>query len=152
VTTPGEEVWMHYTEALQFLDRNGKIQWEHYYAERMHGGVDAFMDEGILFVSRGLGVMDVFDSITGEHLWNIEVRGDDFTEVRVLGEEVYISATDGKVYCISVRSGEILWAVDTGSGLAFMDRREPPIFVELSHGILFIFTEDGKVLALAIDT
>jgi hypothetical protein len=33
-----------------------------------------------------------------------------------------------------------------------VDRREPPIFVELSHGILFIFTEDGKVLALAIDT
>jgi outer membrane protein assembly factor BamB len=148
VVIPGEEVWTTYIEALLFLDIDGTLLWEHKYQDTMYDGLDAFIEENILFVIKRKGFLEAFDVKTRKYLWKTGVRGNEITDVRILGDNLYICANDGMVYCLALKSGEPLWVIDTGSGLCYGDGRFPPTFFEFYQEMLFLFTEDGNILVI----
>ncbi|MBU7045297.1 MAG: hypothetical protein HXS54_02585 [Theionarchaea archaeon] len=94
------------------------------------------------------GFLEAFDVKTGEYLWKTEVRGNEITDVEILGDNLYICANDGMVYWLALKSGELLWVIDTGSGLCYGDGRFPPTFFEFYQEMLFLFTEDGTILVI----
>ena len=92
--------------------------------------------------------MEAFDVRTGEYLWKVEVRGSKITDVKIQGRYLYICANDGMVYCLALKSGELLWIIDAGSGLCYGDARFPPAFFKAYQEMLFFFTEDGNILVI----
>ncbi|MBU7017076.1 MAG: PQQ-binding-like beta-propeller repeat protein [Theionarchaea archaeon] len=148
LVTSGEETSTHYIKTLLFLDKNGILLWEHYYQDMMYDGLDAFIEGDILLVTWRKGFLEAFDVRTGKYLWKTEVQGNEITDMKIRGDNLYICANDGKIYCLALESGRPLWIIDSGSGLSLGDSRFPPTFFGFYQEMFFFFTEDGTILVI----
>lgn len=138
---------VRFVERLLFLNKDGQLLWEYQYKDIMYGGVDALLGYRV-FVFRGEGFIEAFDAETGEHLWKTEIRGSKIADAIIRGNNLYMTADDGRVYCLDV-TGVTVWEVDTGSGLYGNNNKFEPHFFEITETALFVYTEDGKICAIS---
>jgi outer membrane protein assembly factor BamB len=54
------------------------------------------------------GSVVALNRVTGEQVWTTRLKGSDFVNVVVVGEEVF-AATYGEVYCLDPLKGQRLW-------------------------------------------
>lgn len=63
--------------------------------------------EGFVFVGVG-GHVAALDRATGIEIWRTKVKGGDFVNVTVDGENLY-ATTQGEIFCLDRSSGEVRW-------------------------------------------
>ena len=121
-----------------------KITWEFGYTVNCIPSEDT----EALFLIREGGFIQAFKD--GDNLWETEVRGTQITSFNIYEEEIYISDNDGKIYCLNLDTGKILWIFAAADKLtAFPDN----IYVYVSSiedGLLFVATSEGSLYALSI--
>jgi len=139
---------------LILLDENGSKQWEYTYDETDYGLLypfvnDAYVYEDIIYVLRSGGFIEAFNR-NGEKLWEKEVRGYTIESFKIYENHIYAIA-DCKVYCLDVKTGEILWELIVCDNLCEVyigDHYEctcgHPVHVSHSeNGVFFVGTEDS---------
>ncbi|MFQ5891924.1 MAG: PQQ-binding-like beta-propeller repeat protein, partial [Candidatus Methanofastidiosia archaeon] len=103
-------------DKLVFLDKNGLEIWEYHFPENIRwtyshkANVEIFQD--MVFLLRKDGFIEAFDKGTGEKLWKTEVRGSGITSFQIYEEKIHISASDGRLYCLELESGKVIWEFD----------------------------------------
>jgi outer membrane protein assembly factor BamB len=151
--TSGREFFM---DAIMFLDLNGAVIWSYYYPPEtvQYDECQATQFRVIqdkVFFTYDKGIMEVFDLKTGKKLWETEVRGTGILDIEI-SENVYTYANDGRIYCLDMDTGRILWLFETEKDFAeFSDDFEPIFASGISDGLIFVATKYGNVFAFSLD-
>jgi outer membrane protein assembly factor BamB len=67
-----------------------------------------------LIVSSHDGFVTAYNRFNGQRLWRLGVAAKVESSPVAVGRLVYFGATDGRLFCVYVRTGRIKWAYDTG--------------------------------------
>ncbi|HSC74414.1 MAG TPA: PQQ-binding-like beta-propeller repeat protein [Gaiellaceae bacterium] len=67
-----------------------------------------------LIVSSHDGYVTAYNRFNGRRLWRLKVAGKVESSPVAVGRLVYFGATDGRLFCVYVRTGRVKWAYDTG--------------------------------------
>ena len=78
---------------------------------------------------------------TGEELWRFETGGPNVAKPVVVGDDVLIASTDGRLYRLNRRSGRQIWAVDVPGKASVL---ESPV---VAKGKIFLTTMENRVAA-----
>ena len=97
-----------------------------------------------LIVSSHDGYVTAYNRFNGRRLWRIKVAAKVESSPVAVGRLVYFGATDGRLFCIYVRTGNVKWAYNTGGRINSI----PSI---LGNSI-FVTTYAGSVWRLNRDT
>lgn len=133
--TKGSEIWT-YTYSR-------KVAWEFGYT------VTCIPSEDTLFLIREGGFIQTFKD--GDNLWETEVRGTQITSFNMYEEEIYISANDGKIYCLKSGTGEILWIFAAADELTAFPEDVYIYVSTIEDGLLFVATSEGSLYALSVE-
>lgn len=110
--------------------------------------VDVNVYQDSIFVLRQGGYIEAFSITDEEKLWETELRGTEITSFEVYGNKAYVSANDGRIYCLDLETGDILWmAVVEYELRAFPEYVR--IYVTIGDGFLFVVTEGGNLYAFS---
>lgn len=97
--------------------------------------------KNFLILARDPGIIEAFDK-NGNLLWRKEVRGDYITSLYVYENNIYATATDGKIYCLN-EYGTLLWRYTVQHELHTYPH-PPLIFIStIEDGLIFVLTEKG---------
>ena len=101
------------------------------------------------FVFRQGGYIDAFSIRDEEKVWEAEIRGTQIINVATHEDNIYISANDGRIYCLDLKTGNILWqAVTEYALLAFPETVY--VYATLGDGLLFVATSGGNLYAFSL--
>jgi outer membrane protein assembly factor BamB len=67
-----------------------------------------------LIVSSHNGYVTAYNRFNGHRLWRLKVAGKVESSPVAVGRLVYFGATDGRLFCVYVRTGHVKWAYNTG--------------------------------------
>jgi outer membrane protein assembly factor BamB len=67
-----------------------------------------------LIVSSHDGYVTAYNRFNGRRLWRLKVAGKVESSPVAVGRLVYFGATDGRLFCVYVRTGNVKWAYNTG--------------------------------------
>ena len=147
----------YFLESVVLLDGNGVKIWKYYYPWE---GIKPLINPYILnfevfenrvFLSRERGFIDVFDTETGEKLWESEVRGTRILDIEVYSNSVYVYANDGRLYCLDLETGEVIWFFETEKDFAAFAKDSRPIFAsKIEDGFIFVATKCGNLFAFSL--
>lgn len=71
------------------------------------------------------GTVIALNRATGEELWQTKLKGSDFVNVILDGNQLY-ATTKGEIFCLSTKTGEPLWHNNlTGMGLGLISIATP---------------------------
>lgn len=138
-------------DRLIFLDWKGSEMWEHLYESITWTSLDEAHIEisgNKVYFLRG-GFMEAFDMYGGQKLWETEVGGSEIGDMRMYQDRMYFSADDGRIYCLDLVSGEIIWEFYTGSESG-LSKKEPPYISEISDNMLYVVSEEGRLFAFSV--
>lgn len=143
-----------FLDSLLVLDLNKSTLWKYTYPQEVLWEfgytIDSSLCEGTLFISREGGVIEAFDAENGEKQWETEVRGTEITSFDVYEENLYISANDGRLYCLKIESGEILWEIVTENGLVAFPKGACVYVSPIEDGMIFVATIGGHLYAVSV--
>ena len=107
--------------------------------------------EDEVFLSRERGFMDVFDAKTGEKLWEIEIRGTRVLDFELYNGNVYLYANDGRLYCLNLEIGKVIWFSKTEEDFAEFAEDFRPIYAsKIRDGFIFVATKRGNLFAFSL--
>jgi outer membrane protein assembly factor BamB len=136
------------TQSIIMLRTNGLRKWE-YTLENNNPVSKILLNEKTVFLIEEGGIIQALDAETGEKLWIREVRGTEITSFYQYKENIYVSASDGYIYCLSAETGIIEWY--------FIAQNELEVYpdkVSLSvtslEGYLLIMTPKGILYLLSL--
>ena len=111
--------------------------------------VDANKKDWSMFRGNSLGTGVAHSILKGEPelLWSFKVKGGAFeSTAAIVGDVVYISDLDGKIYAIDLKTGKKKWEYKTESGFsASPSVKDGLIFVGDYDGTFYCLTTDGKL-------
>lgn len=141
-------------DSLLVLDLDRFTLWKYTYPKGIPWepgySMSSSMSEGTLFISREGGIIEAFNAEDGEKLWETEVRGTTITSFEVYNEKIYVSANDGRLYCLEVETGEISWVFAAEHALVAFPE-DALVYVSLiEDGFLFVATIDGNLYAFSV--
>lgn len=143
-----------YLDALVVLNLAGEEMWVYVYPERIMWEfgytVMSARSEDTLFVTREGGILEAFSMENKENLWAIEVRGTRITSLQVYEDKIYLSANDGRIYCLDPEKGDILWMVAAENELAQFPGGAQVYVSPIEDGLFFVATIDGNVYAFSV--
>jgi eukaryotic-like serine/threonine-protein kinase len=67
-----------------------------------------------LIVSSHDGYVTAYNRFNGQRLWRLKIAAKVESSPLAVGRLVYFGATDGRLFCVYVRTGHIKWAYNTG--------------------------------------
>lgn len=71
------------------------------------------------------GAVIALNRATGEEVWRTELKGSDFVNVILDGNQLY-ATTKGEIFCLNIKTGEPLWHNKlTGMGLGLISIATP---------------------------
>ena len=82
----------------------------------------------------------------GTEIWSYETGGANVAQPVVLGDDVVIASTDGRIYRLNRRSGREIWAVDVPGKASVLEK---PL---VSDSLIFITTMENRIAALDAET
>jgi outer membrane protein assembly factor BamB len=135
---------------IAFLDRDGHHIWEHELDTASHGTIHTFESLDIFIFEEKRGVIKAFNIQTGDIKWIIDLGGWNIHDVLLHENKVYVSAEDGKIFCISMKNGTIHWIFESASEIFYFIRLPPILFV-VEDEFLCAYTEDGNIYMVSID-
>jgi outer membrane protein assembly factor BamB len=164
----GEEVWLYpYSPAVQkmekvkdnllliqynekdnitgitLLDIKKAEAWNYAYAWPIPSNNPVFAThyQNTLLIGRDPGVIEAFDITNGDLLWRTEVRADHITSFFVHENNIYITATDGRIYCLN-EYGTIVWRYTVQHELDTYPE-SPYVYIScVEDGFIFVITEN----------
>lgn len=105
--------------------------------------------QNIVFVLRQGGYIDAFSIKGEEKLWETEIRGTEIINFDVHENKAYVSANDGRIYCLDLKTGDILWSAVTEYELLVFP--EPVhVYITLGDELLFVATVGGNLYAFSL--
>jgi len=142
-----------FLDSLLVLDLNKSTLWKYTYPQKVLWEfgytIDSSFCEGTLFISREGGVIEAFDAENGEKQWETEVRGTEMTSLDVYEGRIYVSANDGRLYCLELETGKISWVIVTENGLVTFPEGALVYVSPIEDGLLFVATMEGILYAVA---
>jgi outer membrane protein assembly factor BamB len=165
----GEEVWLYpfahavqqvemvgnHLLLIQYNESQGSITgitllniknidaWNYTYAQPVQSDNPLFVThyQNILLIGRDPGVVEAFDMENGTLLWRNEVRGHHITSFFVYENNIYITATDGRIYCLN-EYGTIVWRYTVEHELQTYPE-SPYVYISIiEDGFIFVITEN----------
>ncbi|MDX2005753.1 MAG: serine/threonine-protein kinase [Meiothermus sp.] len=98
---------------------------------------------GLLFIPTWNGEIHAFDPLTREVRWSYDLEGELWGSPAVDARNVYAASWAGKLYALDIETGDERWALEVGKVTAALS---------LAHGIVYVTTEGGQVLAVEAET
>ncbi|GEM87485.1 serine/threonine-protein kinase [Meiothermus granaticius] len=98
---------------------------------------------GRLFIPTWDGELHAFDPLKREVQWSYDLEGELWGAPAVDEARVYAAGWTGWLYALDVRTGDEVWKLEVGKVTGALS---------LAHGMLYLGTEEGRVLALEAST
>ena len=111
--------------------------------------VDIKVYQDMAFVFRQGGYIDAFSIRDEEKVWEAEIRGTQIINVATHEDNIYISANDGIIYCLDLKTGNILWQAVTEYALLVFPETVY-VYATLGDGLLFVATSGGNLYAFSL--
>lgn len=86
----------------------------------------------------------------GSPLWEAELNTEVLTSPLIVGDQVIARGGDGRIYSLDAATGKRRWVYDQGSVPLLSVRGNGPMLA--ANGVLFFGSDDGKLIALRMDT
>ncbi|MBU7024847.1 MAG: PQQ-binding-like beta-propeller repeat protein, partial [Theionarchaea archaeon] len=136
------------TQSVIMLHTNGLRKWE--YTPKNNNPISQILlNEKRMFLIQEGGIIQALDAETGEQLWIREVRGTEITSFYQYEENIYVSANDGYIYCLSAETGIIQWYFIAQNELdVYPDKVS--LSVTSSEGYLLVVTPKGILYLLSL--
>ncbi|MBU7013754.1 MAG: PQQ-binding-like beta-propeller repeat protein [Theionarchaea archaeon] len=138
-----------YLDRLVFLNFSGEEEWEEVYPGKTTGYYVSrpearALGETLLFTRDG--IIEAFTISTGERRWQSEVRGESTRAVELYDGKIYTVADDTTLYCLDMRTGEVVWFFELDDELRISYEFLPGLAVMSVHENLIIAaSRNGKV-------
>ena len=86
------------------------------------------------------------NAIDGTEHWNYSIGENKkmWTSPAIINDKVYFGTNQGRVYCLDIESGSLLWSYLTGGEIAVGDS----LVYDVRGDILYISSEDGNIYGL----
>jgi len=98
---------------------------------------------GLLYIPTWDGEIHAFDPLAREVRWSYDLEGELWGAPAVDETRVYASSWAGKLYALDAQTGDEVWALEVGKVTGALS---------LAHGMLYLGTEEGRVLAVEART
>jgi outer membrane protein assembly factor BamB len=136
------------TQSVIMLHTNGLREWE-YTPENSNSISKTVFNEKRVFLIQEGGIIQALDAETGEELWIREVRGTEITSFYQYEENIYVSANDGYIYCLSAEPGIITWYFIAQNELEIYPDKVS-LSITSSEGYLLVVTPKGILYLLSL--
>ncbi len=132
---PGENGWLYALDPqsghLRYKVETGPV----------HTAIPA--RRGLLFIPTWAGEVHAFDPLSREVRWSFDLEGELWGAPAADERYVYAASWAGWLYALDQASGDEVWRLEVGKVTAALS---------LAHGVLYLGTEEGRVLGVHTQT
>ncbi len=104
---------------------------------------------GLVVVGTLDGHVYAFDAKTGKQRWVAAVTSEVVAPPVVLTNQVVVRTGDGNVFALDTKTGKQIWLFDQDTVPALSLRGDGAMLI--AHGVVFLGTADGKLVAVRLD-
>lgn len=143
----GKSLWSKSTPQSGWFDW---LPWGHKQRPDARYAGGPAVDGDLLVVGTLDGHVYGLNSKDGSPRWEATVNSEVITPPVVIGDTVLVRGQDGRVNALNAKDGSRTWVYDQGTVPLLSVRGNGPLLV--ANGVVFFGTDDGKLVALRLDT